>query len=64
MIDITGLFTVRSLTFQKGYTLPGIVGIFVPLLWPVGAILPADEGSRYPVRDATRRPYPIGHPTR
>ena len=34
------LFTVCSLTFRKGYTVLGIVGIFVPFLWLIGAILP------------------------
>ena len=32
MIYITCLFTVCRLTFQKGYTILGIVGIFIPLL--------------------------------
>jgi hypothetical protein len=37
------------LTFQKGHTLLGIVGIFLPFLWLIGAILPAKKGSRYEV---------------
>ena len=41
------IFTVCSLTFQKGYTVLGIVGIFLPWLWLIGAFLPAKEGSRY-----------------
>jgi len=44
---ITCLFTVCIMTFQKGRTLLGIIGIFIPLLWLVGAFLPAKEGSRY-----------------
>jgi len=44
---ITCLFTVCVMTFQKGRTLLGIIGIFIPLLWLVGAFLPAKEGSRY-----------------
>jgi len=44
---ITCIFTVCSITFQKGRTLLGIVGIFVPFLWLIGAILPAKPGSRY-----------------
>ena len=44
---ITCIFTVCSMTFQKGRTLLGIVGIFVPFLWLIGAILPAKPGSRY-----------------
>ena len=46
---IACLFTVCGLTFQKGYTVLGIVGIFIPFLWLIGAILPAKPGSRYDV---------------
>ena len=53
MIYITALFTVCSLTFRKGYTILGILGIFVPLLWLIGAFLPAKRGSRYDVQQAT-----------
>ena len=49
VIYITCLFTVCSLTFQKGRTLLGIVGIFFPVLWLVGAILPAKPGSRFDI---------------
>jgi hypothetical protein len=38
---------VCSLTFQKGRTVLGIVGIFAPWLWLIGAFLPAKKGSRY-----------------
>lgn len=48
------LFTVCSLTFAKGRTVLGIIGIFMPFLWLIGAILPAKEGSRYHVAEATR----------
>jgi hypothetical protein len=41
------LFTVCVMTFQKGHTLLGIIGIFLPILWLVGAFLPAKDGSRY-----------------
>jgi len=51
-IYIMALFTVCSLTFRKGHTVLGIVGIFIPLLWLVGAILPAKKGSRYDVQQA------------
>ena len=43
------LFTVCKITFQKGRTVLGIVGIFIPFLWLIGAILPAKEGSRYDI---------------
>ena len=44
---ITCIFTVCILTFQKGYIVLGIVGIFLPILWLIGAFLPARKGSRY-----------------
>ena len=34
------LFTVCLLTFRKGYILLRIIGIFLPFLWLIGAILP------------------------
>ncbi len=49
MFYIACLFTVCRLTFQKGYTVLGIVGIFLPFLWLIGAVLPAKPGSRYEI---------------
>jgi hypothetical protein len=46
---IFAIFTVCMLTFQKGHTLLGIVGIFLPFLWLIGAILPPKPGSRYDI---------------
>ena len=46
-IYIVCLFTVCMLTFRKGYILLGILGIFLPFLWIIGAILPARPGSGY-----------------
>jgi len=48
------LFTVCVMTFQKGHWLLGIIGIFVPFLWLIGAILPARPGSTYQLREASR----------
>jgi hypothetical protein len=48
------LITVCTLTFQKGYIALGIFGIFIPLLWLIGAVLPAKPGSPYHVREAMR----------
>jgi hypothetical protein len=48
------LITVCTLTFQKGYIVLGIVGIFIPLLWLIGAVLPAKPGSSYQVREVMR----------
>jgi hypothetical protein len=64
MIYITCLFTVCSLTFQKGHTLLGIIGIFIPILWLIGAILPPKEGSRYTVREAERYRAQVDYLTR
>ena len=48
------LVTVCMLTFKKGYLVLGILGIFFPLLWLIGAILPAKRGSRYEVEESLR----------
>jgi hypothetical protein len=55
------LFTVCRLTFEKGHTILGIVGIFMPFLWLLGAILPAKPGSRFDV--AQRNQYQVAAPT-
>jgi hypothetical protein len=34
------LFTVAILTFRKGHWILGLIGIFFPILWIVGAVLP------------------------
>lgn len=46
---ISCLFTVCILTFRKGHTVLGIVGIIFPVLWLVGAFIPAKKGSRFDV---------------
>ena len=56
VVYIVAIFTVCMLTFQKGHTLLGIVGIFLPFLWLIGAILPARPGSRYAAQHATAQP--------
>jgi len=53
-IYITCLFTVCVYTFRKGYTVLGIIGIFFPGLWLIGAILPAKKGSRFDVEEERR----------
>lgn len=57
------LFTVCFMTFQKGYVLLGILGIFMPFLWLIGAILPAKRGSRYEIQQATRYQSQLGDMT-
>jgi hypothetical protein len=46
-IYLVCLFTVCSLTFRKGHTALGIIGIILPFLWLIGAVLPAKPGSAY-----------------
>jgi hypothetical protein len=43
------LFTVCALTFKKGRMWLAILGIFFPILWLIGAIMPAKPGSPYDV---------------
>jgi hypothetical protein len=47
VIYIALLFTVCILTFRKGHWVLGIIGIFIPILWLIGAVLPAKRGSSY-----------------
>ena len=63
-IYLTCIVTVCMLTFQKGHTLLGIVGIFFPILWLVGAILPAKEGSRFAAQQAASQRAQVAQPTR
>jgi hypothetical protein len=46
---IVCIFTVCMITFKKGHWLLGILGIILPWLWLIGAILPAKKGSRYEI---------------
>jgi len=57
------LFTVCLLTFQKGHVILGILGIFIPFLWLIGAILPARPGSRYDMQESMRYQTPMGQMT-
>lgn len=59
MIYLVCLFTVCRLTFTKGYTVLGVAGIFLPLLWLIGAILPAKPGSQYDVAESSRYQAPV-----
>ena len=54
LLYVVCLFTVCLLTFRKGHILLGILGIFLPFLWLIGAVLPAKRGSRYDVEQAER----------
>jgi hypothetical protein len=49
VIYVSLIVTVAIITFQKGYLLLGLFGIFIPILWLIGAILPAKPGSAYAI---------------
>ncbi|MGO8947253.1 MAG: hypothetical protein ACLQUY_06235 [Ktedonobacterales bacterium] len=57
------LFTVCLMTFQKGHIVLGIIGIFIPFLWLIGAILPARRGSPYARAEAMQYGSSTGQPT-
>ena len=54
VLYIVLLFTVCMFTFQKGYTVWGILGIVLPFIWLICALLPAKEGSPYQRKEAMR----------
>jgi hypothetical protein len=35
------LFTLAIMTFRKGHWILGVIGFIFPILWIIGAILPA-----------------------
>ena len=41
------LFTVAVMTFRKGHWVLGVIGIIFPVLWLIGAILPARRGASH-----------------
>jgi hypothetical protein len=41
------VFTVCLMTFRKGHIALGVIGIFFPILWLIGAMMPAKPGSSY-----------------
>jgi hypothetical protein len=43
VIYVTCLFTVAAVTFRNGHWILGILGIFFPVFWLVGAVLPPTE---------------------
>jgi hypothetical protein len=40
------LFTICVVTFRKGHWVLGLIGIFIPLFWVIGAVLPARRRAR------------------
>ncbi len=43
-------FTVALVTLRKGHMALFVIGIFVPILWLIGAVLPARPDSSYAQR--------------
>ena len=39
-IYFTCIFTVAAITFRNGHWVLGIMGVFFPVFWLIGAILP------------------------
>jgi hypothetical protein len=64
VIYIVCLFTVCSLTFRKGYVVLGILGIFIPILWLIGAVLPPKRGSSYQLEEEHRYLRTVAEMTR
>jgi hypothetical protein len=60
---IACLFTVCMLTFKKGHIVLGIIGIFFPILWLIGAVLPARPNSQYAIDQRMRLQSQIGQMT-
>jgi hypothetical protein len=42
-IYIVAIFTVAAVTFRNGHWILGILGIFFPIFWLIGAVLPPTE---------------------
>ena len=40
VIYVTCIFTVAAITFRNGHWILGILGVFFPVLWLIGAVLP------------------------
>ncbi len=58
------VITFCYLTFIKGRVLLGILGIFLPFLWLIGAVLPARRGSRYERNEQIRMQANVADYTR
>jgi hypothetical protein len=46
IIYLVLILTLGLLTFRKGHWVLGLIGIFIPVLWLLGAILPARRRRR------------------
>ncbi len=41
------LFTVAVMTFRKGHWILGLIGFIFPILWLIGAVMPARRSSAH-----------------
>jgi hypothetical protein len=48
------IFTVCVMTFEKGRWILALLGVFLPILWLIGAWLPAKKGSDYELNQEIR----------
>ena len=46
-IYLAVVLTIGLATFRKGHKVLFFVGFLMPLLWLIGAIMPAKKGSKY-----------------
>ena len=42
-IYLTCIFNVAGITFRNGHWILGVLGIFFPVFWLIGAVLPPTE---------------------
>ncbi len=43
VIYLTCVFTVAGITFRNGHWILGILGIFFPVFWLIGVVIPPTE---------------------
>jgi hypothetical protein len=47
VIYLVLLLTVAVMSFRKGHWVLGLIGFFIPIVWFIGAILPAKRGAAH-----------------
>jgi len=45
-IYLTCIFTVAGITFRNGHWILGILGIFFPIFWLIGVVIPPTAEAR------------------
>jgi hypothetical protein len=63
VLYIALICTVAIVTFRKGHIVLGVAGIFLPILWLLGAVLPPTSRSAYDV-DSYQREQAIAATSR